>query len=264
MKLCGSRESEFQDALGPTYNGGPNARAQVSNQLFGPNWEGGNYNRAQAYGDQAASGWSRAATLFGRGANSPTLASADRQLSKTLGGQYLTSNPALDKYDRDQSQALDTGLAATRRASEAGLAGQIADQQAAFGRNGMTWSTGQTQGAQATQAALASHLADAEAAARSQLAAQQSGQRAQVYTQERGNQMQAASMAPQVAAAPGTIQSQAGQAGDKAAASMITPSEQTANVIRNLWSGGTTNTYQKPGAFDYAAQLGGIAAMAGY
>jgi hypothetical protein len=245
MKLCGSNKTQYYDPWGGD-TAGRDVREQLRAGVFDP---GGSFAQAQGAAQQAAAGYQSAA-------NDPNFGRASGYLGDVMGGRYLHSAPALDKYEAARRAQLDADIAAGRRTAEADLAGQQASQRSQYGRSGLTYGTGNQQAAEATQAALQARLADSALQAQSQLGAGEALARLQNYQQERQAQTQAAGLAPGVASARAQLLGQAPGA-------LMQPSQMATQLAQQMYGGASGETIQKPGVIDYAGQLMGLAAMGG-
>lgn len=135
-------------------------------------------------------------------AGNPGWGAAADMATKTIQGQYLKANPYLEKSLASSRAALDTDLANTRTATTADLAGQNAELQSQYQRNGQTFSTANQQANQANTAATLARVAEGENSARAGLTANSDQARLQNYLAERENQQNAVGVLGQATSAP--------------------------------------------------------------
>ncbi len=187
----------------------------------------------------------------------PGFGNAADLANRTIKGEFLTSNPYLEKSLADSRGQLDTGLNSMRRRSMADLSGAQAGAQGNYARSGLSYSTANTQGDQASKAAMLAGLGDSEAQARAAQSATESGARLANYTSERGAQERAPAMLEMATGTPLNYLSALPQLN-------ALPAQQAAQIVQGLAGGGPIATPQstitrQPGVVDYA--LGFTSAM---
>jgi hypothetical protein len=183
-------------------------------------------------------------------ANHPGFDDAANLATRTIRGDFLNSNPYLDKALDSSRNRLETGLTGVRRKSMADLAGAQAGARSNFARSGLSYSTAQTQGDQANKAAMLAGLGGAESDARAAMEATDAQSRLANYQSERGAQERAPAMLEMATGTPLNYLSALPQLN-------ALPAQQAAQIIQGLAGNGQIATPQstitrQPGVVDYA------------